>query len=100
MSPFGGAVPALDHRGQHNVLRVHFTVADLVRTRVSDGADPLWETVLSLHRLRDKSPDPALAAWRRSRHGVRQGPLGMLLPLVPHSRRRPERPEWSTAWRR
>lgn len=65
------------------MLRVHFTAADLVRTRVSDGADPLWETVLSLHRLRDKSPDPALAACRRSTHGVRQGPLGMLLPLVP-----------------
>nr|WP_241267416.1 winged helix-turn-helix domain-containing protein [Streptomyces scabichelini] len=64
-------------------MRVHFTAADLVRTRVSDGADPLWETVLSLHRLRDKSPDPALATWRRSRHGARQGPLGMLLPLVP-----------------
>ncbi len=83
MSPFGGSVTALDHRGQHKVLRVHFTAADLVRTRVSDGADPLWETVLSLHRLRDKRPDPALAAWRRSRHGARQGPLGMLLPLVP-----------------
>ncbi|MEV0218118.1 winged helix-turn-helix domain-containing protein [Streptomyces sp. NPDC050704] len=65
------------------MLRVHFTAADLVRTRVSDGADPLWETVLSLHRLRDRSPDPALAACRRTRHGARQGPLGMLLPLVP-----------------
>ncbi|GGR66562.1 transcriptional regulator [Streptomyces aureoverticillatus] len=65
------------------MLRVHFTAADLVRTRVSDGADPLWETVLSLHRLRDEGSDPALAAWRRSGDGARQGPLGMLLPLVP-----------------
>ncbi|MEV2254409.1 winged helix-turn-helix domain-containing protein [Streptomyces sp. NPDC050147] len=65
------------------MLRVHFTVADLVRTRVSDGADPLWETVLSLHRLQDKSPDPALAVWRHPGDGARQGPLEMLLPLVP-----------------
>ncbi|GHC46351.1 ArsR/SmtB family transcription factor [Streptomyces flavofungini] len=65
------------------MLRVHFTATDLVRTRVSDGADPLWETVLSLHRLQDRRPDPALAAGRRSGHGDRRGPLGMLLPLVP-----------------
>ncbi|MFD5846700.1 ArsR/SmtB family transcription factor [Streptomyces chartreusis] len=65
------------------MLRVHFTAADLVRTRVSDGADPLWETVLSLHRLRDRRPDPALAACRRACKGAGRGPLGMLLPLVP-----------------
>ncbi|MET9966347.1 winged helix-turn-helix domain-containing protein [Streptomyces sp. NPDC006356] len=65
------------------MLRVHFTAADLVRTRVSDGADPLWETVLSLHRLRDRTPDPALAGWLRPGRGARQGPLVMLLALVP-----------------
>ncbi|MFD5698485.1 ArsR/SmtB family transcription factor [Streptomyces lasiicapitis] len=67
------------------MLRVHFTAADLVRTRVSDGADPLWETVLSLHRLRDSRPDPVLAAaGRRTGVGARHGrSRGMLLPLVP-----------------
>ncbi|MEL3945887.1 winged helix-turn-helix domain-containing protein [Streptomyces sp. LNU-CPARS28] len=69
--------------GEHTVLRVHFTATDLVRTRVSDGADPLWETVLSLHRLQDRHPDPALPVRRRSGHGDGRGPLGMLLPLVP-----------------
>ncbi|WP_244943567.1 hypothetical protein [Streptomyces inhibens] len=65
------------------MLRVHFTAQDLARTRVADGADPLWETVLSLHSLRQCRTEPALAAWRQ--HAVRHGPgpLRDLLPLVP-----------------
>ncbi|MGD3106783.1 hypothetical protein [Streptomyces sp. YGL11-2] len=67
------------------MLRVHFTARDLACTRVADGADPLWETVLSLHVLRDPRArsDPALTAWRR--HAVRHGPgpLRGILPLVP-----------------
>ncbi|MEU9487250.1 hypothetical protein AB0D83_26910 [Streptomyces decoyicus] len=65
------------------MLRVHFTAQDLARTRVADGADPLWETVLSLHSLRENRTDPALAAWRQHavRHG--QGPLRTLFALVP-----------------
>lgn len=66
-----------------DVLRVHFTAQDLARTRVAEGADPLWETVLSLHALRENRAEPALAAWRQ--HAVRHGPgpLRTLLPLVP-----------------
>ncbi|MEU2792741.1 hypothetical protein [Streptomyces sp. NPDC007100] len=62
---------------------MHFTAEDLNRTRIAEGADPLWETVLSLHRLRDSRTEPALAAWRQhaARHGP--GPLRRLLPLVP-----------------
>ncbi|BDH15466.1 hypothetical protein [Streptomyces hygroscopicus] len=65
------------------MLRVHFTAQDLARTRVADGADPLWETVLSLHSLRENRTDPALAAWRQ--HAVRYGtePLRTLFALVP-----------------
>ncbi|MGW8400756.1 hypothetical protein ACWGLP_29410 [Streptomyces lydicus] len=65
------------------MLRVHFTARDLTRTRVADGADPLWETVLSLHSLRECRAEPALASWRQ--HAVRHGPgpLRTLLPLVP-----------------
>ncbi|WP_244943400.1 hypothetical protein [Streptomyces inhibens] len=65
------------------MLRVHFAAQDLLRTRVADGADPLWETVLSLHSLREGRAEPALAAWRQ--HAVRHGPgpLRTLLPLVP-----------------
>ncbi|WP_432002137.1 DUF5937 family protein [Streptomyces sioyaensis] len=65
------------------MLRVHFTAQDLARTRVADGADPLWETALSLHSLRIDRSEPALAAWRR--HAVRHGPgpLPTLFALVP-----------------
>ncbi|MGW0733815.1 hypothetical protein [Streptomyces sp. NPDC002851] len=65
------------------MLRVHFTAADLARTRVSEGADPLWEIVLSLHRLQERRPDPTLAAWRKHTVGRGPEPLRMLLPLVP-----------------
>ncbi|MGW1375317.1 hypothetical protein ACWD6P_13725 [Streptomyces sp. NPDC002446] len=77
--PFGGTAGT---QGA-DVLRVHFTGQDLARTRVADGADPLWETVLSLHSLRVSRSEPALAAWRQ--HAVRHGPgpLRTLLPLVP-----------------
>ncbi|MFG2135575.1 hypothetical protein [Streptomyces sp. NPDC048650] len=65
------------------MLRVHFTAQDLARTTVAEGADPLWEAVLSLHVLRAGRAEPALATWRR--HAVRHGPgpLRTLLPLVP-----------------
>ena len=36
------------------MLRVHFTAADLTRTTVAPTADPLWESVLSRFRLRDR----------------------------------------------
>lgn len=75
-----------------SLLRVHFNAGDLARTRVADGPDPLWESVLSLHQLqernqkRDQKRDREAAAlddWRR--HVLRHsGPsLRLLLPLVP-----------------
>lgn len=65
------------------MLRVHFTGGDLARTRVADGPDPLWETVLSLHRLRPTHPEPALRTWREHVARTHHGPLRQLLPLVP-----------------
>nr|WP_119290667.1 winged helix-turn-helix domain-containing protein [Streptomyces sp. YIM 130001] len=62
------------------MMRIHFTAEDLARTQVADGADPLWETVLSLHSLQERRPDPVLAG-RRPASLAR--PLSMLLPLVP-----------------
>ncbi|ARF59694.1 hypothetical protein B1H19_25425 [Streptomyces gilvosporeus] len=62
---------------------MHFTPQDLPRTTVADGADPLWETVLSLHTLRESRADPALAAWRRHAVWHGPGPLRTLFPLVP-----------------
>lgn len=65
------------------MLRVHFDAEDLARTKVAEGPDPLWETVLSLHQLRENRAEPALAPWRT--HSIRNGPgpLRLLLPLVP-----------------
>ena len=65
------------------MLRVHFTAGDLARTRVADGPDPLWESVLSIHQLRERRPEPALREWAGS--VVRDGAasLRLLLPLVP-----------------
>lgn len=65
------------------MLRVHFTAGDMARTRVADGPDPLWESVLSLHQLQDRNREAALDDWRQDVLR-RTGPsLRLLLPLVP-----------------
>ncbi|NGO72456.1 ArsR/SmtB family transcription factor [Streptomyces boncukensis] len=65
------------------MLRLHFTAADLARTRVADGPDLLWETVLSLHRLRDQRLDPQLTGWSAQVRRQALDSLPLLLPLVP-----------------
>lgn len=65
------------------MLRVHFTAGDIARTRVADGPDPLWESVLSLHQLREKNREPALDDWRRQVLARGTASLRLLLPLVP-----------------
>jgi DNA-binding transcriptional ArsR family regulator len=47
------------------MLRIHFTGSDLVRTRLADTPDPLWETVLSLHMLRARYGAMVFDGWRR-----------------------------------
>ncbi|MQA88385.1 MAG: helix-turn-helix domain-containing protein [Streptosporangiales bacterium] len=47
------------------MLRIHFTGNDLVRTRLADSPDPLWETVLSLQMLRARYGSVAFDGWRR-----------------------------------
>jgi hypothetical protein len=64
-------------------LRIHFTPDDLGRVRLAQEPDPLWEIVLSLHRLRRPEATPVFAAWRRTAR-TRVGPaVKVLLPLVP-----------------
>ncbi|MEV0734248.1 helix-turn-helix domain-containing protein [Polymorphospora sp. NPDC050346] len=46
------------------MLRIHFTVADLNRTRVATAPDPLWELTLSMHQLRRRGSPPLLAGWK------------------------------------
>ncbi|WP_423462135.1 ArsR/SmtB family transcription factor [Promicromonospora sp. MS192] len=45
------------------MLRIHFSAADLVRTRVGTRLDPMWELVLSVHQI--ARPDPYFASWSR-----------------------------------
>ncbi|WP_419994106.1 winged helix-turn-helix domain-containing protein [Streptomyces boninensis] len=65
------------------MLRVHFTAGDLARTRIADGPDPLWETVLSVQQLGERRPDPVLAAWREGGCPRGRAALRALRPLMP-----------------
>ncbi|ACU34341.1 putative transcriptional regulator, ArsR family [Actinosynnema mirum DSM 43827] len=69
------------------VLRIHFTDADLARTRVARDPDPLWETVLGLYRLANDDV-PVFEPWRnRARLAVvergAQAQVRMVRQLVP-----------------
>jgi DNA-binding transcriptional ArsR family regulator len=71
------------------MLRIHFTRADLVRTRLADGPDPLWESVLSLQMLRARYSAAIFDGWRRRVRGALHdaGQAGLvrrlLFPLTP-----------------
>jgi len=68
------------------VLHIHFTDADVRRTRVAAGPDPLWEAVLSLTKLRSAQLPSHHAWWRRDATrvlGGGRGWLDVLCGLVP-----------------
>jgi hypothetical protein len=71
------------------VLRIHFTSADVARTRVAPGADPLWEIVLSLHVLQTAQVPARFRFWRAavgsrvSGRDLSRGIRHMLFPLAP-----------------
>jgi DNA-binding transcriptional ArsR family regulator len=65
------------------VLRVHFSAADLARTTVADEPVPIWETVLSLHRLQRGDGGLLLGPWRRQVRGRLPREWGLLASLVP-----------------
>lgn len=46
------------------MLRVHFTREDLLRTRVADAPDPLWELVLSVNLLATRQGRAVFDPWR------------------------------------
>lgn len=73
------------------MLRIHFTDADLARTRVAAGPDPLWEICASLHRFQTRQGRWAYADWYRTardrlhaQHFTRTLRT-FLLPLVPRA---------------
>lgn len=45
------------------MLRIHFSAADLVRTRVETRLDPMWELVLSVHQV--ARPVSYFGGWNR-----------------------------------
>lgn len=77
---------------------MHFTAEDLARTRVAHGPDPLWELVMSIHKLRTPTGGLAFQAWRRAALPVLAERTGntrerMLRQLVP---RRGDFPDFLT----
>lgn len=62
------------------MFRIRFTPADLLRTRIACGPDPMWEVVLSLQVLRTRGSEAHLGQWRR--HVVRSVPHGHLWRLL------------------
>ncbi|WP_137995134.1 ArsR/SmtB family transcription factor [Streptomyces vilmorinianum] len=73
------------------MLRVHFSDADLGRTRVAAAPDPLWEIATSLHRLQTRTGRWAYAGWYRTvrtrlrEHGLERALRTVLLPLFPRA---------------
>ncbi|KOU64051.1 ArsR family transcriptional regulator [Streptomyces sp. MMG1533] len=73
------------------MLRVHFSETDLARTRLCPAPDPLWDIVVSLHRLQTRQGRRRYAEWHRTtRERLRQKGLervvrSVLLPLCPRA---------------
>ncbi|MFJ5266614.1 ArsR/SmtB family transcription factor [Streptomyces sp. NPDC088387] len=73
------------------MLRIHFTDADLARVRLARDPDPVWETLLGLHKL--TAPRRGLPVFAHWRHTARAGlaakglvtPARMLAALAPAS---------------
>lgn len=65
------------------MLRIHFTGRDLGAVRTAAGPDPLWETILSFHRLRDRRGALAFGEWRTETRVRLKGETRLLGALVP-----------------
>ncbi|GAA2351063.1 winged helix-turn-helix domain-containing protein [Streptomyces sp. XM4011] len=66
------------------MLRIHVTGEDLARIRLADRPDPMWETVLSSLRFRDRRGPGAYGRWRElARQRLRALPptLRALVPV-------------------
>lgn len=78
------------------MLRIHFTDADLARTRMATTPDALWEVAASLHRFQTRAGRWAYAGWYRTTHGrLRERQLDrtvreVLLPLFRRARYFPD----------
>jgi DNA-binding transcriptional ArsR family regulator len=70
-------------------MRIHFTRADLTRTHLADGPDPMWELVSSLQLLQNGYDQRVFQRWRKQvaadlRRSELSGPVRTrLLPVAP-----------------
>jgi hypothetical protein len=67
------------------VLKIFFSPDDLVRTRITPAPQPMWETVLSLHRMRKPDSPMLFDEWRRRTLVKAPSSTTMLTDLVPSS---------------
>ncbi|WP_432249567.1 ArsR/SmtB family transcription factor [Streptomyces sanyensis] len=65
------------------MLRIHFQADDLARVRMAAGPDPLWESILSFHRLRDRRGAHVFGDWRSEVRVRLKGETRLLAQLVP-----------------
>ncbi len=66
------------------MLRIHFTADDIAKVRVAAHPDPVWETVLSLFRLRFSDAPLIFGTWRdQAVRRSRRSTLERLMPLAP-----------------
>lgn len=72
-------------------MRIHFTRADLVRIRVADGPDPMWELVNSLQLLQGRYGRTVFEPWRRQvvdrlhQSRLAEQVRARLFPVAPHA---------------
>ncbi len=66
------------------MLRIRFSDADLVRIRVLAEPNPLWEVLLSLHRLREPRRDQVPDRWGRTVPEKARWAVAMLHQLARH----------------
>ncbi|MFJ8748650.1 ArsR/SmtB family transcription factor [Streptomyces sp. NPDC102441] len=65
------------------MLRIHMSGADLSRVRMATRPDAMWETILSLHRLRDRRGSTVFGKWRRESRARLNGEVRLLSAVVP-----------------
>ncbi|TDD80748.1 transcriptional regulator [Actinomadura darangshiensis] len=65
------------------MLHIHFTAEDLGRTRLATGPEPMWEMLLSLHKLTDNEGRVVFDGWRRRVRTVDRTGLPMSARWLP-----------------
>ncbi|MFJ8979946.1 ArsR/SmtB family transcription factor [Streptomyces sp. NPDC102282] len=65
------------------MLRIHVSGVDLSRVRMATRPDAMWETVLSLHRLRDRRGSTVFGKWRKESRNRLNGETRLLSAVVP-----------------